>query len=397
MAWTQHVSQSTWRNFQRGGKWIPPHLWAACQAKAKEQRHRSAGAAWRNSGGPSTLKWSNGGQPRRPAPQPAPKPTPKARVKPETPEGTAEVTELKAQLRQQQQLWAAQINQINELLTSKGIGMTLPIPAPPAATSASPAEELKEDYLWTRRQKEAHDNIRKWEQKVSDARERQRSAKRAFESAANHLAHHKEKLQAAKERSEIWETLAFVEIDCERDSQADDQETEEGMSTTGESSMDYWDKDTPPAQAIPQSVPPAPTTPFQHQLSPAFPNAMASPFAATGSTTAQGDDALMAQMARHNTIMTEGANNGIPNSLLEAASKDGITWEQTWVNFQIANMAAKLFCLEGTRQDLTAFPLAQRMAEHLTQLHNQATVTPIPVTEKDVTTLGQEIAAGAMS
>ena len=239
MAWTTQVSATTWRSFQRGGKWIPPHLWAACQAKAQAQRYRSAGAAWREYGAPSTRKWSNGGQPRRPAPQPAPKPTPKVRVKPETPEGKAEVTELRA--------W---ITQVRELLASNGVTL----PAPPSPTSASPEEEADADFRWTRRQNEAHGKLRKWEQTLRDAREKQRMANRAVESAQQHITHFKKKLLAAKERDENWDEIQFEEIDWDRDSQLDDKDNDEEMSTTEEGSTDFWAKNSQTTAAAMMTV-----------------------------------------------------------------------------------------------------------------------------------------------
>ena len=62
----------------------------------------------------------------------------------------------------------------------------------------------------------------------------------------------------------------------------------------------------------------------------------------------------------------------------------------------MARMAGELLYIHGTKQDLTGAPLAKTMAGYLVHMH-QATITPVPVVEKDEATIEQGLSAGAMS
>ena len=162
----------------------------------------------------------------------------------------------------------AWFTQLTEALAKSGMGETFlsNLPQPPAAPSSSPLEKDNEDFLWVRRQTEAHQKLRQWQQKLLDAREQQRKANRAIDNVQQHIQHFERKLRAAKDRVETWgEQGKYEEIDWDHDSQADDVEGEEEMSTTEEGSTAFWHKDIPQFQPPSQPAPPTtlPATPFQ--------------------------------------------------------------------------------------------------------------------------------------
>ena len=159
MAWSTHVSQRSWRAYQRGGTWLQPHVWEACRAKAQQQRQRwGAGTSWRGYG--SSYGYS----------RPAPTLNPKVRVQPKRPEantkgqasspkpgatpatadGKVKATGMAALL--------AQIEQQRKLIDSLRVSMEnggLEVPAPLAAAQPSQTAQDATQLLWAQRRVEA--------------------------------------------------------------------------------------------------------------------------------------------------------------------------------------------------------------------------------------------------
>ena len=245
MAWTTYVSQKTWRSYQKGGRWLAPNEYAACQAKERAQQH--VGQAWRNYGGSYARnrqpQWGNRQQ-RQTAPNP--KSIPKPRGNPYAVNGKTEGTAmaaLLAQLEQQRLL----LDTMRATMESKG----LDAPPPPKILQPSQDQVQAEDRRWTQRASTAHTAILKWEKEKQEAHENLLNARRRAERAQYHLDHHRAKLQATKQPTrseETWQEIvaAFEPPDMQFDcaDEADDACSTGAMSTGDGGSTEWWSKRT---------------------------------------------------------------------------------------------------------------------------------------------------------
>ena len=245
MAWHTYVSQKTWRMFQRGGHWLEPQQYAACQAKARSQH--AAGRAWRSYGNGD--RYANGGGTRWSNREPwhqassakqHPKPKGKAQSSSSKKESPA-MTALLAQLEQQRQL----LDAMRATMESKG----LDTPPQPKTLQQSQDQIQAEDRRWTQRASNAHSEILKWEKEKQEARENLRNARRRAERAQSHLDHHRAKLHVTKQPTrseEAWQEIvaAFEPTDMSYDSadEADDACSTGDMSTVEGGSTDWWAK-----------------------------------------------------------------------------------------------------------------------------------------------------------
>ena len=249
MAWTTHVSQKTWRLYQRGGCWLEPRQYAACQAKARA--HYTAGQAWQSYGSGDSHVRSGGKRwsqrkpwhsAHSPKPRPNQSPMPQSKLPPTTskPEGPA-MAVLLAQLEQQRLM----LDTMRASMESKG----LEPPPQPKILQLSQDQVQAEDRRWTQRASAAHSEILKWEKEKQEARENLRNARRRAERAQHHLDHHRAKLHATKQpmrSEEAWQEIvtAFEPTDMSYDSEyeADDACSTGAMSTVEGGGTDWCAK-----------------------------------------------------------------------------------------------------------------------------------------------------------
>ena len=381
MTWRTYVSQRSWKRFQRGGEWIDPKIYQACQAKARAQAwqpSRGGGAGWTASGRrpqPASQPGRNGwAAPRR---QPASEPYRWVMENPKPPGGTPTgqeklapkpssmspeaVQAIIAQVLaiQPQGMTQQQAIQISEVITSA-------IPA----VSATPQELLEDDRKWSLRVSHAHEKLRYWKAQHDDRREAQRKMNRQLDDAAAHIEYWQATLDSAKRKDPNWESRQpYVGIDFDHDSLADDQE---------EDDQDLMEAEAPSTLASPCTKANATElvrTPAEIVLSNAFqPLAGApfpqppSPFTAVGTDAApltdpKQDPLLIAEEHRKHTIRTEGSLQGYPEDIINMAAEGGHTWQSTQSAFEIAHHFYEAYRIRGETRDLTCNPLIKRMVE----------------------------------
>ena len=359
----------------KGGRWIEPHAYAACKAKARSQQvgWQNFGGGYarnrQNRGGTAGWAWPSSTKPARPNPQVNTKP----RAPPPEPKvaGQAPLApKVKAATQPAAQLTPAAIQdllaQVVASLGKSGMAGQDVVKVGEAISAAIPAPEVTQkaqqdtERTWARRVNDAHGQLRRWQKRQEDCREAYRQAKRQMESAEIHVLYWERTLQAATSKDPRWETRdKLVDVNWEYDSQAGDRS--EAGSEAGEDEMST----APPTGDTPLS----PTAPiplsnqFQTLASPAFPQGP-SPFNTDG-TADTGPDVLKASNAQWAQLKQQGEQLGIPEHLLDQAFKEGHTPAMIISSWHHATMAANMYVLTNKEQDLSHSPLAHKMANHL--------------------------------
>ena len=233
---------------------------------------------------------------------------------------------------------------------------------------------------------------------------KQRRANREVDDVEAHIQHFQAKLRAVDQEvgEQEWAKVCkFTNTDWAAGSQAGDCQEEqdsldmEAMSVTGGSTTFLDNTQSTagvhgsvvhanPFRVLGEFSPeaaingaPAPVqAAIPPQISPPFPLNAPTPFQSpNGSaflTGGEGSEPLGAALAHAQMLRAEGEKHNIPQTILDAFAGGCPTLENFFASYHYAASAFEHCRATGKGPDLTHAPLAQKMAELLWQMHQQA-------------------------